>query len=273
MTDRAAEAAAELYGADPDEFTTRRNALAKAAKAAGDAEAAKKITALRKPTRVAWLLNQLVREHPEVPGQLAELSDGLSSAATARDGKRLRELSARRSTTVDSYTALALEVVTDPPAALRDDVSATLSAAIADPAVAATLAAGTLARAEHWAGFGPISSSPISSSPVPSGPALVPTPKAPEPATPKPPPAPLREAEQRNRRNQLIQEAERRVANASVLTASAEAEEDRLESVVRDLEDRITTARSELSQARLRARRAETAERKATADLDQLRGR
>jgi len=271
MTDRAAEATAELYGADPDEFTTRRNALAKAAKAAGDPEAAKKITALRKPTRVAWLLNQLVREHPEVPAQLAELSDGLSSAASARDGKRLRELSARRSATVDSYTALALDQVTDPPAALREDVSATLSAAIADPAVAAELAAGTLTRAEHWAGFGTFPSSPVPSGP---GPAPAPTPKAPEPAARKPPPsAPLREAEQRNRRNQLIQEAERRVANASVLTASAEAEEDRLELVLHDLEDRVTAARDELSQARLRARRAEAAERKAAADLDQLRGR
>jgi len=266
MTDRAAEAAAELYGADPDEFTTRRNALAKAAKAAGDQEAAKKITALRKPTRVAWLLNRLVREHPEVPGQLAELSDGLSAAASARDGKRLRELSARRSATVDSCTTLALDQVTDPPAALRDDVSATLSAAIADPAVAARLAAGTLTRAEHWAGFGEFASGPVPAAAPVSAP-------APEPAAPTPPSASLREAEQRNRHNQLIQEAERRVANASVLTASAEAEEDRLESVVHDLEDRMTAARDELSQARLRARRAEAAERKAAADLDQLRRR
>jgi hypothetical protein len=260
MTDRAAEAAAELYGAEPDGFTARRGELAKAARAAGDAEAAKAISALRKPTRVAWLLNRLVREHPEMPASLAELSDGLRAAAEARDGKRLRELSERRSATVDSYTALALEPVTDPPAALRDDVSATLSAAVADPAVAAELAAGTLTRAEHWAGFGEFAPPPG------PGPTLAPVPTA-------PPPAPLRATEQANRRNQLIQEAERRLANASVLVTSAEAEEDRLESVVRDLEDRVTAARAELSQARMRARRAEAAERKAAADLDQLRSR
>ncbi|MGD0555105.1 MAG: hypothetical protein ABSA93_09010 [Streptosporangiaceae bacterium] len=258
MTDRAGAAAAELYGRDPDDFTARRGELVKAARAAGDPDAAKRIAALRKPTRPAWLLNSLIREHPEVPAQLAELSDGLRSAASSRDGARLRELSAARSALVDSLTELALASVTDSPAALREDVSATLSAAIADPEVAAELATGTLTRPVHWAGFGEF---------TPTGPVA----PAVTPSAPKPPPTPLREAEDRNRRQQRIQEAERAVANAAVITASATAEEDRLESVVRDLEERVTAARDELAQARLRARRAEAAERKATTALERLR--
>jgi hypothetical protein len=260
VTDRAAEAAAELYGADPDQFTKRRTELSSAAKAAGDAEAAKRIAALRKPTRVAWLVNRLVREHSEIPAQLAELSDGLRDAAASRDGQRLRELSAERSALVDDLTARALAPVSDPPVALRDDVSATFDAAIADPETAADLAAGTLTRAVHWAGFGAFT--PTESTGAAEPPKVTP---------PKPPAAPLREAEARNRRNQLIQDAERRLANASVIAASAAEEEDRLESVVRELEERVTTARDELSQARLRARRAEAAERKAATALDQLR--
>ena len=42
----------ELYAADPDEFMDRRGALSKAAKQSGDASAAKRIAALRKPDPV-----------------------------------------------------------------------------------------------------------------------------------------------------------------------------------------------------------------------------
>ena len=55
------EATAELYGSDPEEFTERRTALASQARAAGDRAAAKEIAGLRKPTRSAWMINQLVR--------------------------------------------------------------------------------------------------------------------------------------------------------------------------------------------------------------------
>ncbi len=273
MTDRAGEAAAELYGRDPDDFTARRAELVKSARAAGDSDAAKRIAALRKPTRPAWLLNSLVREHPEVPAELAELSDGLRSAASSRDGARLRELSATRSALVDSLTELTLASVPDPAAALRGDVSATLSAAIADPEVAAELSAGTLTRPVHWAGFGVFEPS------ADAGPVPVPRPERAPSAEPvaKPKPtsrasAPLREAEEQNRHRQRVQEAERAVANAAVITASTAAEEERLEAVVRDLEERVTAARDELAQARLRARRAEAAERKVATALDRLRG-
>jgi hypothetical protein len=94
VTDLVADAAAELYGADPASFMARRTALADAARRADDAAAAKEIAALRKPTRPAWVLNTLVRASPDVPGRLAELASSLRSAAEAADGARLRELSA-----------------------------------------------------------------------------------------------------------------------------------------------------------------------------------
>ena len=69
------------------------------------------------------------------------------------DGGRIRELTAARARLVDELTRQAL--VSDlpaPPAAVREEVTATLDAALADPEVAANL--GTLVRAAHWAGFG-----------------------------------------------------------------------------------------------------------------------
>src|SRR5688500_9706557 len=49
----------ELYGADFDEFTARRNELAKRLKADGDTKQAEQVKALKKPTRSAWAVKQL----------------------------------------------------------------------------------------------------------------------------------------------------------------------------------------------------------------------
>lgn len=155
-SDRVAAAAEELYGADPGEFTDRRKALADAARADGDAAAAKRIAALRKPTRAAWVVNQLARADPDAPGRLAGLAADLRAAEQARDGPRLRELSASRGRLVDALTAQALDAagVPDPPSGLREEVTETLTSALGDPQVAAEFASGTLIRAAQWSGFG-----------------------------------------------------------------------------------------------------------------------
>ena len=154
--DRVAGAVAELYGADPDAFTERRKALVAAAREAGDRDAAAAIGALRKPTRSAWVVNRLARADPDAPARLAALAAELRAAERAKDGPRLRELSAARGALVDALTAQALAAVGvfDPPSSLRDEVTATLTAALADPATAAAFAAGSLTKAAQWSGFG-----------------------------------------------------------------------------------------------------------------------
>jgi hypothetical protein len=154
--DRAAAAVEELYGADPQSFTERRTELAAAARDAGDRAAAKAIAALRRPTRAAWVVNLLARTDPSGPAKLAELGAALRAAQEAGHGPRLRELSAARGALVDAMTnqALSLAGAADAPPALRLEVSQTLTAALADPGVAADFAAGTLTRAVQWSGFG-----------------------------------------------------------------------------------------------------------------------
>src|SRR5580658_1236264 len=156
MSDLLAEATDELYEGDPDEFTARRTELAAHARDSGEPAVAKQITALRKPTRAAWVVNRLVRAHP---GTAAKL-DGL--AAELRTGTRIRELTQARSALIDELTrqAFAAAHLSDPPFALSEDVRATLGAALSDPEVAAALAAGSLVRAAHWAGFGDITLTP-----------------------------------------------------------------------------------------------------------------
>ena len=93
---------------------------------------------------------------PSGPAKLAELGAALRAAQRAGHGPRLRELSAARGALVDALTgqALSLAGVAEPPPALRLEVSQTLTAALADPEVAADFAAGTLTRAVQWSGFG-----------------------------------------------------------------------------------------------------------------------
>ena len=154
-TDFTGEAPAELYGSDPEGFTERRAALASQARAAGDRAAAKEIAALRKPTRPAWMINQLVRDDPGVAERLTGLGDELRAAAAALDGAKIRELSQARRRLIDTLIRQALQQAGEqsPPAALREDLTATLGAALADPQVARELAAGTLQRAVHRADF------------------------------------------------------------------------------------------------------------------------
>jgi hypothetical protein len=79
-------------------------------------------------------------------------------------------------------------------------------------------------------------------------------------------------AERAARRREQYEEAERLVAAAAAAAAEAVSAEDRLEAEVRDLEQRLTQARSDLAGARMRARHAEAAQRRARQALDRLPG-
>jgi hypothetical protein len=79
-------------------------------------------------------------------------------------------------------------------------------------------------------------------------------------------------AERAARRREQYEEAERLVAASASAAAEAVAAEDGLEAEVRDLEQRLTQARTDLAAARMRARHAEAAERRARQALDRLPG-
>ena len=79
-------------------------------------------------------------------------------------------------------------------------------------------------------------------------------------------------AERAARRREQYEEAERLVAASATAAAEAVSAEDRLEAEVRDLEQRLTQARADLAGARMRARHAEAAERRARQALDRLHG-
>jgi len=288
--DLFAEAAAELYTADPDQFIERRGVLAAQARAAGQAPAAKRITGLRKPTRSAWVLNQLVWAVPGVPSELASLGRELRAAQRSLDGAAIRELSLRRHRLIESlarqaFTAVGLRA---PPAALRDEVTATLGAALADPEIADQLAAGTLERAARSEGFGPgppaltlVTSSggrrpaAADSSRVRrasralavagTAPAAGPAARAPAP------PAEPAGGDREHRRQAALAAAEQAVTEADRAAGAATTAEQDLERAVQVMEEQLADARRSLSQTRAQARRARSRQRQARLALDRLR--
>ena len=290
--DLVQEAAAELYSADPDGFVERRKDLAARARAAGETSAAKQIAGLRKPTRSAWVVNQLVRSAPSVPDELASLGRELRAAQGSLDGAAIRELSRRRRQLIEAlvrqaFTAAGLD---SPPAALRDDVTATLGAALADPQVAEQLAAGAMARVAHRDGLGPPDASEPAPAAPPSGGAAGGRAQAAASQGPGSRPAKLtaeerararaeaktRAAEEaaaarERRRQEALAGAEQAVAEADRAAEAAGTAEQELEDSVQQLEESLADARRRLTETRLTARRARNAQRSARRELDRLR--
>ena len=153
------EAADQLYALTPDDFMARRTALAAEAKESGDKALAKQITGLRRPTRSAWLVNLVARGEPERVAELQDLGTALQQAQQQMAGDELRRLSKQRRTMIDSLARRAAELAAehgyDPPDSAVQEVSQTLQAALADPAVAEVVQAGRLHQAASYGGFGP----------------------------------------------------------------------------------------------------------------------
>lgn len=143
-----------LYRVPPDIFTAERARLTAAAKERGDADAAKRISAARKPTMSAWIVNRLALSDRDAKQRLADLGDRLRAAHAAMDGDQIRDLSAEQHALISELAraAFAAAEVGKPSATARDEVTSTLQAAVADPEVRDRL--GRLSRAEQWSGFG-----------------------------------------------------------------------------------------------------------------------
>ena len=70
-----------LYDLVPGDFVAARDAAAKAARADGDRDTAAQIAALRRPTVVGWLANQLARRREEEMAQFLDLGAALREKA------------------------------------------------------------------------------------------------------------------------------------------------------------------------------------------------
>jgi len=151
-----------LYGLPLEEFTKARDTLARGRAKQGDKEGAAAIKALRKPSVVAWGLNQLARRHPDDVDALLEAGDRLRRAQTAAleggDPAELREATKAEGAEVQVLAGQARSILADAgrggSPTQEERLAATLRAAAVDPEAGDHLRRGVLTAELSPAGFG-----------------------------------------------------------------------------------------------------------------------
>ena len=223
------DVAQELYALVPEEFTAARNARAKEAKAAGDAELAAQVQALRKPTAGAWLLNQLVRRKTDEVQQVLDLGAQLRAAQGNLGAAEVRVLDQQRRQLTRAVALQARTLGQDAGRRVTDqvttDVEETLRSAMVDEAAGAALLTGLLTDTFSSTGLEPVDLSRVVA--VPGSVAGT--------ATTKPVPTASEHVERPD------PDHERRVAEAAEAVATAQAD---LEAAVEAADEARTLAAS-----------------------------
>ena len=154
-------AADELYAVHPAEFIATRDARAKHVRSSGDEKLYTEIKKLRRPSVAAWLVNVLARSE-EGFEQFSDLSRRLRDAQTRLDAPTMKELGQERTRVVAELVERAVTLAKDADpqyrdtATVRDQVTSTLTAAVADPTAEAAVTSGRLVSPLSYAGFGEV---------------------------------------------------------------------------------------------------------------------
>jgi hypothetical protein len=162
VADVVNQAADELYGLPPGEFTRARDTRAKEVRKDGDREAADAIKALRKPTVAAWALNQLARRRAKDVKRLVKAGEDLRAAQqellAGGDRGAFQEVAAKERELVADLSSDASAMATEAGergSGLQEKIAETLHAAALDEGAAEELSAGRLVRErEAIGGFG-----------------------------------------------------------------------------------------------------------------------
>jgi len=261
------EALEELYSTHPSDFTKKRDAIAKELKARGDGEAASAVRARRKPTQVAWVLNQLARRYPDDVAELVDVGRELAreqrKALRGEATASFRGSIDRQRRVVGGLTRktadLMKELGVDPSGHL-DEVASALQAALVDPAVGARLEEGRLEKPpEAAAGF---------SGPLPTGPLPRISPRPAKEARPERPAAtrPRRGAETAAKKRAEARERAERQAQALAqkrALAKERAERQAAERAEKKAVAALRAAEREAEKRRKAAQKAEEEARKA----------
>lgn len=152
--DREADA---LYGLPLESFVRERDALAKRLRKEGRADEADAVKGLRKPTVVAWAVDQLAHHRPEELGRLLAAADRLREAQTRGSDDFAEAASAEREA-VRAVTRAAGEILAGAGRAASDatldGVARTLRAAAASEEARERLERGVLTDEVEPTGFG-----------------------------------------------------------------------------------------------------------------------
>ncbi len=157
---QVAEAAYDLYGLPPGEFTAERDRLVREARDAGDRALAASLQSLKRPTVAAWAVNLLVREEADLLRQVLDVGEALREAQAGLEGDALRELGRQRRDLISSVVARARALLAEEGGSLNaqaeQQVAATLQAALSDPTAADAVLTGLLVKPLESTGLGSV---------------------------------------------------------------------------------------------------------------------
>lgn len=247
------EVADELYGLDPAEFVEARKARVTQARKEGDRELATAIGKMRKPTLVAWVVNNFAREEPEQVEELLELGEALRDAQRHLSGDDLRALTTQRQRVIRAMARRAGELAATRGQQVSEtaarEVGQSLHAALADPEIADLVRAGRLVTAASYSGMGPAGMTVVGgrSKPTTSG---------------KPDTTKLRADAQAE-----VDAAERAELEAREAVGTAQADAQEAADRVAELDSRIEDLRSQLAQAEQERQFAHKSERTAASNV------
>jgi hypothetical protein len=160
MTEELLEVADELYGVPLGEFTPERDRRAKELKADGQADLAKQVKALRKPSTAAWVVDLLVRRETDQVEQVLNVGAALREAQAAMSAGELRALTKQRRQVTAAVTQqarrLAAEEGLKVSPSVADEVEATLTAAMVDAECGRAVRSGLLVASLRTTGVEPV---------------------------------------------------------------------------------------------------------------------
>jgi hypothetical protein len=155
------DAVGQLYRGPLEEFTQKRNDLARELRDGGKNGAGDWVAKLKKPTTAAWLVNQLAERKPEQVEELLKAGEGLRRGqedllAGNTDAAELRSSARAVQHAIGELleTASALAKEHGSSGQVVDRVGETLQAAAADPEVAEAIEHGRLVREQRATSVG-----------------------------------------------------------------------------------------------------------------------
>lgn len=172
----------------------------------------------------------MANEEQQLLSSAADAARGMPSPAkpsatksAAMDGDGIRDLSAEQHGLIGELVRAAFEAadVRNPSSTVRDDLTGTLQAAIADPDVRARL--GRLAKPERWSGFGAFVDVASGVTAIRAGNARA-EPKPSRPKTAKKAPRDMAGDRRREKLNATVTAAERAKAEADGIVSERHAE-------------------------------------------------
>lgn len=258
------EIADALYALPQEEFTPARDAQAKELKA--DKELASAVKKLKKPSVAAWVVNLFVRREAAQVEQVIAVGAALREAQEGMDGAELRALTKQRRQLTSAVTqqarTLAREEGVKVTPAVADQVEATLTAAMLDPACAQAVRSGLLTAALSSTGVDTVDIAAAVALPEALGFAASPT-AADEPGPPELHVVPGDDSERRRA------EAEQALAEAEELAGDTEQALAEATQVVAELQARSLQLQAEIDEVRRRLSELESQVEETDDELDE----